>query len=102
MRRSRRQNSPTAAASPSEVLCRRAWRSIRRGESRRAMLSLREAAYGDEDDARLWTLYGAHCLRMGYLEAARHALTHAAWLRERRQEPRKAKIVRELLAAVAI
>lgn len=99
MRRHRRHQPPVETLDASAALCRRARRFARRGDDRRAMMTLREAALGDEGDARLWTLYGAQCLRMGRLDAARQALGHAAWLRDRQNEPRKAQVTRDLLLA---
>jgi Flp pilus assembly protein TadD len=78
-------------------LCRRAWRERRRGDERRAMMALREAAYENEEEARLWALFGVQSLRAGRHDFAVQALTHAVWLRERNHEPAKAKITRALL-----
>jgi Flp pilus assembly protein TadD len=61
------------------------------------MLMLREAAHENESDPRLWVLYAVQCTRVGRLDTARRALAHAAWLRERRHEPRKAHVTRALL-----
>ena len=82
------------------VMCRRAWRQRKRGDERRAMLLLRDAAHRNEDDARIWALYGVQCGRAGCLEAATRALGHAVWLRVRRQEPRKAQVTRDVMARV--
>jgi Flp pilus assembly protein TadD len=96
MRRRHLPSPPTP-----EALCRRARRYARRGQARRALLALRQAAHEHEDDPRLWTLYGVQCLRMGRMETARHALMHAAWIRDRRNEQRKADVTRRLLEAPA-
>lgn len=61
------------------------------------MMALHDAACENEQDARLWALYGVQCLRAGRHDLAVRALTHAAWLRERGHEPRKAKATRSLL-----
>ncbi len=79
------------------VLCRRAWRQRRRGDERRAMLLLRDAANLDDTDARIWALYGVQCRRAGCLEAAERALAHSVWLRVRRREPRKAQVMRDVM-----
>jgi Flp pilus assembly protein TadD len=92
----RREESPVEAHDV--VMCRRAWRHRRKGDERRAMLLLRDAAHRTEDDARIWTLYGVQCARAGSLDAAARALGHAAWLRVRRQEPRKAQVTRAVMA----
>lgn len=81
-----------------DALCRRAWRHRRRGDERRAMLMLREAAHRNEADARLWTLYGVQCVRAGCPDAAETALEHAVWLRTRNHEPRKAQVTRDVIA----
>jgi Flp pilus assembly protein TadD len=61
------------------------------------MLALREAAHADEGDARLWVFYGMQCIRTGRIDAARQALGHAIWLRERQHEAAKAAVTRRLL-----
>ena len=82
---------------PEAALCRRARKHRARGDQRRAMLALREAAHANTQDARLWTLYGAQCGRNGKLEAARQAFGHAVWLRERDRDDRRAAITRTLI-----
>ena len=96
--RHRRTSHSIPAETREMALCRRARTWRRRGEHRRALLALREAAHFCEDDARLWALYGAQCARMGRLGEAREALVHAAWLRERRQEHEKARTTRAFVA----
>jgi Flp pilus assembly protein TadD len=83
---------------PEALLCRRAWRFRRRGDERRAMLALREAASSHEQDAKLWALYGVQCMRLGHMASASQALLHAAWLRDRQHEHRKASVTRDVLA----
>ena len=80
-----------------EALVRRALRFQRKGEARRAFVALREAALGNDRSARLWTLYGVQCARMGRLDAATQALSHAVWLRERSGEDAKARVTRSLI-----
>lgn len=63
------------------------------------MVLLRQAAHANEEDPKIWALYGAQCLRMGRMEPGRKALTQAAWLRDRRGERRKADVTRALLSA---
>ena len=89
---------PRVAESPEAALCRRAWKHRRRGDERRAMLALRDAAHGSEADARIWALYGVQCVRAGLLDVAKKALGHAAWLRDRRHEPHKARATRGVMA----
>lgn len=95
-RRTARESPP--AESYEALLCRRAWKYRRRGDQRRSMLALRDAAHRNESEARLWALYGAQCMRAGYVDAAKKALRHAIWLRERCHEPRKAEVTRGVLA----
>jgi Flp pilus assembly protein TadD len=59
---------------------------------------LRDAAHANESDARLWALYGVQCVRAGHVEVALRALAHAAWLRVRSREPRKAQVTRDFIA----
>ena len=79
------------------ALCRRVGVMRRRGQPRRALLMLRNAAYTDENDAKLWTLYGAACARMGRRDAARQAWGHAVWLRDRDRDPVRADVTRGLI-----
>jgi hypothetical protein len=86
--------------SQAQQFVRRARRYQRRGEERRAMLSLRSACCAESDDARLWTLYGVQCVRAGRREDAIHALKQATWLRERAHETGRARSTRALLEQV--
>jgi Flp pilus assembly protein TadD len=94
---------PTFAAPPpdetrDEAQLRRAWRHRRKGDERRAMVMLREAAHENEHDARLWVMYGVQCARIGRPNDARRALQHAAWVRERNGEHAKANVTRAIMA----
>jgi len=90
-----RQTPPNAEGSAS-VLCRRALRHRRRGEERRALVLLREAAHSSDQEPHLWAQYGVQCLRMGKKEHGAQALTQAAWLQERAGQHRKAAVTRAL------
>lgn len=79
------------------TLLSRVRRLRRRGEERRAMLLLREAAYSDRHDAVLWTSYADQCRRAGKREQADQALVHAIWLRERQNDAKRAGVTRLLL-----
>jgi Flp pilus assembly protein TadD len=92
-----RPAAPPPDETHEDALVRRAFRFRRKGEERRAMVALREAALGAEHSARLWTLYGVQCTRLGRLDAAAQALTHAVWLRVRAGETGKARVTRALL-----
>lgn len=99
MARRRRQPKGFAPAdeTPEKALCRRVRKLQRKGESRRALLTLRQAAFTHEGDAPLWVRYGVQCLRMGKADAGREALRHAVWLRERSNEYAKARTTAALL-----
>lgn len=86
--------------SQEERLVSRARRARRRGEHRRAMIALREAACVQGDDARLWTLYAAQCLRAGRRDEAVQALQQATWLRQRARDVERARVTRLLLEQV--
>ena len=84
MKRRRQQSAPVAHTDPQDALVIRARTARRRGDSRKALHVLREAAYSHQMNARLWTLYGVQCASVGKLDDAMQALGHAAWLREAR------------------
>lgn len=65
------------------------------------MIALREAACMQGDDARLWTLYAAQCLRVGRRDEAVQALRQAAWLRQRARDDARARVTRMLLEQVS-
>jgi Flp pilus assembly protein TadD len=94
----RRSREPEPTETHEASVCRRAWRHRRRGDERRAMFLLRDAAHANESDARLWTLYGVQCVRAGQLDVALTALGHAAWLRARSGEQCKARVTRDFIA----
>ncbi|MEZ4223672.1 MAG: hypothetical protein R3B13_22175 [Polyangiaceae bacterium] len=78
----------------------RAWRHRRRGEHRRAMLTLREACYRESGSAKLWTLYAVQCMRAGIRDEATRALRQALWLRQRRRDDARVAVTLALLARV--
>jgi Flp pilus assembly protein TadD len=94
----RRPSSQVPEETREASLRRRACRNRRRGDGRAAMLALRQAAHENEGDAKLWTLYGVQCARVGRMDDAESALVHAVWLRDRRREPGKAAVTRAVLA----
>ncbi|MGE0327602.1 MAG: hypothetical protein AB7S68_35145 [Polyangiaceae bacterium] len=97
----RRNRRPQATLSRPEserdVLLTRVRRLRRRGDQRKAMLALRDAAFDAGDDASLWTLYADQCIRAGKADRAEHALTQALWLRERNHDYARAAVTRRLL-----
>lgn len=64
------------------------------------MIALREAACVQGDNARLWTLYAAQCLRAGRRDEAEQALRQAAWLRQRARDTDRARVTQLLLEQV--
>ncbi len=97
-RRNRRpQTTLSLPQTEREVMLARVRRMRRRGEQRRAMLTLRDAAYGAQDDASLWTLYASQCIRAGKRDRAEQALSQALWLRERSHDEPRAEVTRRLL-----
>ncbi len=90
------RQTPPEGESSASALCRRALRHRRRGEERRALVLLREAAHSSHGDAHLWAQYGVQCLRMGRKEHGAKALAQAAWLRERAGQHRRAAVTRAL------
>jgi Flp pilus assembly protein TadD len=87
-------------AAEDSLLVPRAYRVLRRGDDRRAMLLLREAACRSASDARLWTLYGVQCARMGRGEDAEQALRQALWLRQRARDESRVRVMERLLDQV--
>lgn len=76
----------------------RARRLLRRGDVRKAFLTMRSACYEDANDPKLWAQFG-HCARLsGKLHEAFEAFTHAAWLFERRRDAGRASALRDYLA----
>ncbi|HET9933044.1 MAG TPA: hypothetical protein VFQ35_20215 [Polyangiaceae bacterium] len=83
--------------SPLEVLLNRARRATKKGELRKAMLTLREACYGVRGDARLWVMYAVACYRVRRRSEATDALRQALWLRERAHDSARAEVIRRLM-----
>lgn len=98
MRRQRRTQVNTLPAG--NGLLGRAWRYRRRGEHRRAMLTLKEACHGEKDSARLWTLYAVQCVRAGRREEATKALKQALFLRQRSRDAARARVTLAMLNLV--
>jgi Flp pilus assembly protein TadD len=93
--------TPPPCETREAAMCRRAFRFRRRGDQRKAMLLLREAAHVAERDPKVWVLYGAQCMRTGRVDEAERAFSHAAWLRERAHETRKARLTRALVSVLS-
>ena len=88
--------APAPALDPIETLIARSRRERARGDSRRALVLLREACALDEWRARSWTLLGASLARSGANEEARQAFNHARWLRARAGDQGRAAVTARL------
>jgi Tfp pilus assembly protein PilF len=67
---------------------------VRRGDLRKALLTMRAACYEDGDDPKLWAMYGHYAQLSGKSDEAREAFAHAVWLFERRHEDGRASALR--------
>jgi Flp pilus assembly protein TadD len=95
---------PVAAApdDPVETLIARSRRVREKGDTRRAMVLLRQACALDEWRARSWTLLGALLAREGVCEEAGRALNQARWLRARAGEKARAAVTERLAAELLV
>ena len=75
----------------------RALKLQRRGELRRASLTLREATSLDEANAARWMLYARVLLQLGQRDDAGRAMKQSLFLREREGEKGKARVIRRLM-----
>lgn len=82
-----------------EGLIYRARKLRRRGDTRGAIVLLRQACSQDAWRARTFTLLGALLSEDGRHDEAVMALTHARWLRQRAGEGRRAAVTARLLEA---
>ena len=89
------------ARKPATTAVERAHRQAERGDSRRAMLILREECFAVESDAGLWVHYGLACLRVRRRDEAFRALAHALWLRERDRDEKRAQVMRAIIAQLS-
>jgi Flp pilus assembly protein TadD len=93
---------PDGELDPIEGLIFKSRKLRRRGDTRGAILLLRQACSQDEWRARTFTLLGVLLSEVGRHDEAAKALTHARWLRQRAGEgPRAAVTARLLEAALA-
>jgi len=79
----------------------RALKLQRRGELRRASLTLREATSLEESNAARWMLYAHVLLQLGQRDDAELAMKQSLFLRERQGEKGKAGVIRRLLLNLA-
>ncbi len=84
------------ASDPIEALIARSRRERARGDTRRAVVLLRQACALDEWRARTWTLLGATLARAGANDEAWRALNQARWLRVRAGEKARAAVTARL------
>lgn len=105
-KRSRLLHGPRAVPvvdDPVEALVMRSRKLRQRGETRKALVLLRQACALDERRPRVWTLLGVHLARLGFGEDAAQALKQAGWLHARAGEKARAAVTKrlavELLAA---
>lgn len=85
---------------PIELLVIRARKLRQKGDLRRALVTLREAANRDEWSARTWTLLGALLADMGHHAEARDAFHRARWLRARAGDNARAAVTERLAESV--
>jgi Flp pilus assembly protein TadD len=84
-----------------EELAARAHRLRRKGELRRAAVTLREACALDERNPARWVQLGDVLYRMGKREEAADAMKQSVYLREQAGEKSKANVVRRLILKLA-
>jgi Flp pilus assembly protein TadD len=89
--------SPGDLSDPIEQLVVRARKLRQRGEMRRAVITLREAANRDEWRPRTWTLLGDLLARTGQRAEAARVLQRAQWLRARAGDEARAAVVERLV-----
>jgi Tfp pilus assembly protein PilF len=101
VRRIASQISDFDLASRAEELTLRALRLQRRGELRRASLTLREATAIDESNAARWMIYAHLLIQLSQRDDAERAMKQSLYLREQRGEKGKANVIRRLLLNLA-
>jgi hypothetical protein len=74
----------------------------RRGDARKAFLTLRLACCDDNGNPKLWVQYGHFAWLAGKLDEANEAFTQAIWLFERRGAMKRADSVRDYAARVLL
>jgi Tfp pilus assembly protein PilF len=92
---------PAASDDPVEVLIVRARKTRARGDTRRAIVLLRQACALDEWRARTWTILAALLAAEGIHGEAAQAFKQARWLRLRAGEKARAAITERLASRLA-
>ncbi|MCS6901264.1 MAG: hypothetical protein RMJ98_16935 [Myxococcales bacterium] len=90
------------ALSHLEQLVQKARKLRHKGETRKALQTLREACITHEHCAWVWTLYGSYLTQSHRLEEARQAFRHALWLRQSNGDVRRARSTRALLEGLPL
>src|SRR5262245_32228794 len=90
------ESAARASCDPVEQLVARARRLRRKGETRRALVLLRQACALDEWRPRTYTLLGVQAAREGLVAEACQALNQARWLRARAGDKARAAVVARL------
>jgi Flp pilus assembly protein TadD len=80
----------------------RARAARRRGDTRAAIVALREACLRDEHAAAIWTMYGVMLARARHLDEAAQALRHALWLRKTSGDEPRARSTQNLLERIVV
>ena len=93
----RRSHRHEETSIPQVSVAGRARRHMRRGEPRKALVTLREACLMDERDASLWTQYGTLLAQVGRVDDAAQALRHALWLRRSAGDAPRARVTERLI-----
>jgi Flp pilus assembly protein TadD len=96
MAKHRRIHQPTVTLLD-DALRARVRKLLRKGETRKAVVALREACLRDEGSASLWTIYGAVLVEAGRSDEARQAFRHAIWLRRSAGDAPRVRSTQSLL-----
>jgi Flp pilus assembly protein TadD len=83
-----------------DKLIERARRHKRRGETRKAIVALREACLRDDRAAWVWTMYGWWLAELGRASEAETALAHALWLRRQAKDDGRMRSTNTLLSRI--
>jgi Flp pilus assembly protein TadD len=91
----------SSVADRADELAARGQRLRKRGELRRAAVTLREACALDERNASRWVMLGDVLFRAGKKDEAARALKQAVYLCEQSGHKAKANVVRRLILNLA-
>jgi Flp pilus assembly protein TadD len=85
-----------------QVLIVRARRFRAKGETRKALVAIREACLRDDTNAAIWTSYGALLARAARRDDAVVAFSHALWLRRRSHDEARARSTQLLIDRLSL